>query len=226
MKKLHAFTLIELLVVISIIAILAGLAMPVLSGVMERGRATDDSNNLRSIGTGIVMYLGDNDNVMFSLAGTASDPALGTTSGGWPETLHTNYLKDWKAFRSPFDKPTTTRPKTDVAPLPVSYGLSEKVFDSVKVRWKSPASTVILAAPAVDTTVTGKTVQFMANAMSNNHVKITTPTGNNLGTHQSRQLINVLFGDGHVEQMAWNDYIKNGTDAEKQRWDPMADIAP
>ena len=217
MKKLHAFTLIELLVVISIIAILAGLAMPVLSGVMERGRATDDSNNLRSIGTGIVIYLSENDNVMFSLAGTAS--------GGWPETLHANYLKDWKTFRSPFDKPTATRPKTDVAPLPVSYGLSEKVFDSVRVRWKSPASTVILAAPAVDTTVTGKTVQFMANAMSNNHVKIATPTGNNLGTHQSRKLINVLLGDGHVEQMAWNEYIKNGTDAEKQRWDPMAEVA-
>ena len=216
MKKLHAFTLIELLVVISIIAILAGLALPALSGAMERGRATEDNSNLRSIGAGVVMYLGENDNAMFSLAASAS--------GGWPDILHTNYVKDWKAFRSPFDRPTASRPKTDVAPLPVSYGLSQKVFDTVITRWKSPPSTVILAAPAVDSSVTGKTVQFMDSAVSNSNVQITTPTGDNLGTHQSRHLINVLFADGHVEQMEWKNYILNGTDLEKQRWDPMVEV--
>jgi len=221
MKKLHAFTLIELLVVISIIAILAGLALPVLNSATERGRATQCGKNLTSLGTGILTYLGDNDNRMFSLAGTASDPVLGTTSGGWPSILQASYVKDWKAFRSPFDKVTASRPQTDTAPMPVSYGLSEKVFDTVKVRWRNPYSTIILAAPAVDTTATGKTVQFMSNAMSNYNVSISTPTTDNLGTHQSRKLINVLFADGHVEPMNWSDYIKNGTDQEKQHWDPM-----
>jgi prepilin-type N-terminal cleavage/methylation domain-containing protein/prepilin-type processing-associated H-X9-DG protein len=225
MKKPNAFTLIELLVVISIIAILAGLALPVLSAATQRGRAAQCSKNLSSIGGGVMMYLSDNDNRMFSLAGTASDPVLGTTSGGWPSLLQASYVKDWNSFRSPFDKPSQSRPlvtNTTVPPVPVSYGLNAKVFDTVRTRWKTPDSAVFLAAPAVDTSATGSTVQFMSNAMSNYNVNITLPTGNNLGTHRSRQLINVLFADGHVEVLNWNTYILDGTNTEQAHWDPMA----
>src|SRR4051812_31729532 len=49
MKK-SAFTLIELLVVIAIIAILAALAVPQLASAIEKGRATQDLNNLGQIG--------------------------------------------------------------------------------------------------------------------------------------------------------------------------------
>jgi prepilin-type N-terminal cleavage/methylation domain-containing protein/prepilin-type processing-associated H-X9-DG protein len=221
MKKIHAFTLIELLVVIAIIAILAGLALPVFTSALERGRATEDKNNLSSLGKGIVMYLNDNDDSMFALKGT------GATN--WPSLLQAKYVKDWKGFRSPFDKPSADRPKTDTPPIPISYGLSEKVFDTFVGKWKGSASSVILGAPAVDTSVTGKKVQFMAASKSdagNDALKITAPAGTDLGTHESRKSINVLFADGHVEQMAWNKYVANGTDAEKQHWDPMYEAAP
>ncbi|MEO6786455.1 MAG: prepilin-type N-terminal cleavage/methylation domain-containing protein [Chthoniobacteraceae bacterium] len=225
MKKLHAFTLIELLVVISIIAILAGIAMPVFSSAMERARATEDKNDLAGLGKGIVMYLNDNDDSMFSLNSTGAQT--------WPNLLHAKYVKDWKAFRSPFDKVTQARPKGDSisdtgdgsAAIPVSYGLSTKVFDTFVGKWVNAGSTVILAAPAVDTSSTGKAVVFQASALATSNVQITMPTGNNLGTHQSRQAINVLFADSHVEQMDWSKYIKNGTDQEKMRWDPMYDAS-
>ncbi len=212
MKKLHAFTLIELLVVISIIAIIAGFAMPALSRAMERARATEDSNNLASIGKGIVMYLNDNDDSMFSDSSSGSDV--------WPALLHSKYVKDWKAFRSPFDKATADRPKTDVEPVPISYGLSTNVFGTFVGKWKAASSGVILGAPAVDTSKAG-TVAFDTNAKSDKNVKITRPTGTDLGTHQSRRAINVLFADGHVTQFEWSKYIKNATTEEKQRWDPM-----
>jgi prepilin-type N-terminal cleavage/methylation domain-containing protein len=52
------FTLIELLVVISIIAILAGIAMPTMSNALMRARFTDTVNNAKQIGLGLRMYSG------------------------------------------------------------------------------------------------------------------------------------------------------------------------
>lgn len=59
--KNGAFTLIELLVVISIIAILAGIALPVFSQVQERGAQTKDLSNAKQIGLGCKLFAGDND---------------------------------------------------------------------------------------------------------------------------------------------------------------------
>jgi prepilin-type N-terminal cleavage/methylation domain-containing protein len=55
-----AFTLIELLVVIVIIAILAGLILPMLARAKELSRRMHCTNNLRQIGMGIQMYREDN----------------------------------------------------------------------------------------------------------------------------------------------------------------------
>lgn len=91
MKK-RAFTLIELLVVISIIAILAGIALPVFQGVIERGKATQDSNNMRQLGTAMLAYLNDNGNQMFP------GPAGPGGAGSWPATLFPNYNPAWKVL--------------------------------------------------------------------------------------------------------------------------------
>lgn len=54
------FTLIELLVVTAIIAILATLAIPVVSGMLDRGADAADMSNLRQIGTAIGQFAAEN----------------------------------------------------------------------------------------------------------------------------------------------------------------------
>ncbi|HXF09138.1 MAG TPA: prepilin-type N-terminal cleavage/methylation domain-containing protein [Desulfuromonadaceae bacterium] len=58
--KSRAFTLIELLVVIAIIAVLAALLLPALSAAKKKAAQAVCLNNLKQLGLGMHLYLGDN----------------------------------------------------------------------------------------------------------------------------------------------------------------------
>src|SRR6188768_348324 len=57
------FTLIELLVVIAIIAILAAILFPVFARAREAARKSNCISNLKQIGTGLMMYVQDYDEI-------------------------------------------------------------------------------------------------------------------------------------------------------------------
>jgi prepilin-type N-terminal cleavage/methylation domain-containing protein len=221
MKKKSAFTLIELLVVVAIIAILAALLFPSLASFMERGKATDCANNLRGLGQVLNQYLSDTKGTFFSNDSSGDET--------WPKVLKRNYVKDWRPFRSPFDKPTTARPKsTENDPIPVSYGINEKLFDTYNAKWKSPPTSLIVAACAIDLTADGKEIKFKSDAFATANVKLIAPGGDGkqmekgLGTHQNRQSINVLKSDGSVESsMQYHKFADSTTERGKQQWDPL-----
>ena len=103
MKKTSAFTLIELLVVISIIALLAGIALPVFSQVQERGAQTKDLSNAKQIALACKLYASDNDGKYPDKDGTsAADPqptlaATGTSNQAFA-LLVPQYLPTEKLF--------------------------------------------------------------------------------------------------------------------------------
>jgi len=63
-REAAAFTLIELLVVIGIIAVLAGLLLPVLSVAKNRGVETIDIGNFKQIITTVQLYVTDNQDIL------------------------------------------------------------------------------------------------------------------------------------------------------------------
>ncbi len=73
-----AFTLIELLVVITIIAILAGIALPVFTSVQVKGAQTKALSNAKQIALALRLYASDNNGIYPSYTLVSGIPSTTT----------------------------------------------------------------------------------------------------------------------------------------------------
>jgi prepilin-type N-terminal cleavage/methylation domain-containing protein/prepilin-type processing-associated H-X9-DG protein len=207
-KNLHfarAFTLIELLVVIAVIAVLVSIAYPVYTGILERGKATKDMSNLRQIGIATQAYLNDSDGVFFS-------PATPWTS---QLELNQKYLSAWRVLQSPFDGRPSSESGTLAPVSPISYGVNANIYPPGGITMSATKITkptaFILFAPA-QTSAATVTFAGWANTpapgvtlLGNSNTVTSNPGGVPIGgTQSSRQRINALFADLHVETMSWS----------------------
>jgi prepilin-type N-terminal cleavage/methylation domain-containing protein len=101
-KNLSAFTLIELLIVITIIAVLASIALPAYTGVKERGDQTKDLSNGKQVALALRQFAMDN-NGAYPSKGPAADysaaaATLPTNSNDAYWWLFPTYLQSEQIF--------------------------------------------------------------------------------------------------------------------------------
>jgi prepilin-type N-terminal cleavage/methylation domain-containing protein len=115
-RRTPGFTLVELLVVIAIIALLISVLLPALSQARAAAQAIACQSNLRQIGQGICMYIGDNKGYLpDATADAAAYPTPWNTPGAWvsrlailryvPTTTQDNLIRRG-AFFCPIDQLT------------------------------------------------------------------------------------------------------------------------
>ncbi len=102
----RAFTLVEMLVVIAIIAVLAGLLLPVIGKAKEQGRSTACLSNLRQIGLALQLYTQENENKMPFIydALISTNATVITNQLPTIDVVLTNHLGSPKVLRCPSDR--------------------------------------------------------------------------------------------------------------------------
>jgi prepilin-type N-terminal cleavage/methylation domain-containing protein/prepilin-type processing-associated H-X9-DG protein len=98
----RGFTLIELLVVIAIIAILAAILFPVFAAAREKARSISCLSNMRQMGTALMMYVQDYDEMYPQEHPSCPNPAVGTSSSSPPGDFDGS--DEGVDYGSPFEK--------------------------------------------------------------------------------------------------------------------------
>lgn len=93
-----AFTLMELMVVVVILAVLAGLIMPVYNSIQSRGYETKTLSNLRQMGIALLAYAGDNSYQLPNRVQPAA--AGGQVPDKWPRIMQP-YVQDLRIYGAP-----------------------------------------------------------------------------------------------------------------------------
>ena len=212
-----AFTLVELLVVISIIGLLAGLAIPAINGGLRSAKAGACLSNLHQIGVATMAYAADNS---FNL------PNGDGEGGTWPVKLATFISTGTQSKKSIFVCPGCTKPVQEgsATTVAVTYGvhngLMPKGGTASNISSVVRATEVILAGdvcqdpgnkgwspycieqPAVFTSQSGGRggAAAMETAIS---AATDADTGNNQWLrYRHNGKVNVVMVDGHAEAIA------------------------
>jgi prepilin-type N-terminal cleavage/methylation domain-containing protein len=160
------FTLIELLVVVSIIAILASLLLPALTGARHRAKDAKCIANLKNLGLAVHAYADDHDDVFPAYADARAYPDIGAGTLVAQSLMHTIWMdvlhRDYGATIQVMECPLQMAQRANMAYGQYTgpggyrryypgYGLSMWTMDSTTriprrvARFERPADKVLVA---------------------------------------------------------------------------------
>ncbi len=205
MKK-HAFTLIEILVVISIIAILAAIAIPFVQSTIARGHSAKCMENLRDLGAQVQSYAKDKGHYPITFNGNTPWEEMGTWSG---ITNSSSWLCPARFLKS-------GKTSSQISSFTPAYTANDRVFTrrGVRVDAVPRPSQVIALIDAGQRMPSGTAFHQMIVTGANNPahadrpllgIPITEPntdiTTRGSVRYRHQGSANALFCDGHVESM-------------------------
>jgi prepilin-type N-terminal cleavage/methylation domain-containing protein len=220
-RRSTAFTLIELLVVITIIAILAGIIMPVVGSMRKAADRTQTVNKFRQLATGVLSYAQDNDQELPAegdAAPTWASAATAANANAWynviPKRLGAPALADFSTTKAAafYDKKNLLY----VAGAPIPTDKSRPYFtvsicskfrqsgvadSSVRLsNIQSPAQTVLFQ----ESGITGeKTLPGQKSANYDGQSK----SFASRSVARYKDTVLVIFADGHVQEMKGADLV-------------------
>ncbi len=142
-----AFTLIELLVVIAIIAILAAILFPVFAQAKQAAKKTACISNMKQLGLGVQLYLGDSDDRMLYRLGSANSRSglIPTNNNNRWWNLLMPYVKNKDIYRCPSDEvPTPSKDVTGALSILRSYIAIFPAESLIATAIEAPVDTIVI----------------------------------------------------------------------------------
>ncbi len=225
-RSTAAFTLIELLVVIVIIAVLAGVALPIFGSVQLQGKKVQALSNMRQLGTALALYCGQNNGNLptegestptfhsASLPNSTNDTAWYNALprlGNFPAVGDFDKAPaDFYTKRNLLYVPAAKYPSTKVTggyPL-FAVSFCSKIYNAAVTsamlqNFSQPAHTVAFQESGVP----GETLIYSTQSAYNGQSK--SFASRSITRYAGKTIITFL--DGHAESLAGSDIVDRAT---------------
>jgi len=217
-KRVEAFTLIEMLVVIAILAILATLIIPSINKSIARAQSIRCLSNLRNLGVGMMTYSVENRGRLPAMRAPVA------SGGGWSGPYWTNLLEPFVGeesslaasrrkgiFYCPSEKNTHSISDYGANPLVIRHPNAEGIEQAMTLsRIENVTGTLLLADAQILRSDGPIGSWHIAPNWFTPDIPEQAPSSISGASPRHNGFVNLLFADGHVESLPYEEFRRRG----------------